>query len=79
MIVKESVTNSDPKYFQFVHTFDAGYYITIKRESLFARYTVFSYVGGEQSFPATLHCLVSNYLLKPNLKCVVILLLLLGY
>jgi len=30
MIVKgESVTNSDPEYVQFVHAFDAGYYIRI--------------------------------------------------
>ena len=50
----EGVTNCDPKYVHFVHTCDAGYFIRIRQ--LF-----FSYVGGEQSFPETLHCLVSNY------------------
>jgi len=34
MIVKgEGITNSDPKYFQFVHTLDAEYFIGISELS----------------------------------------------
>ena len=55
MIVKgEGITNSDPKYFSFVHTLDAEYFIGISELS-------FSFVGDEQSFPANLRCLISNY------------------
>ena len=51
MIVKgEGVTNSDPKYFQFVHTFDAEYFIGISELSFlswvmnnFLRFALFNF------------------------------------